>query len=78
MPGHAALFALPFTAFLAVASPLTGRELGLQCAEFVQLFFRGFPKPCTAPLTTKPKTRSNAGLQGVRAAEPCGAAGGGG
>jgi ADP-ribosyl-[dinitrogen reductase] hydrolase len=42
MPGHAALFALPFAAFLAVASPLTGRELGLQCAEFVQLFFKGF------------------------------------
>ena len=42
MPGHAALFALPFAAFLTVASPLTGRELGLACAEFVQLFFRGF------------------------------------
>ena len=44
MPGHAALFALPFAAFLAVASPLTGRQLGLQCAEFVQLFFRRFPR----------------------------------
>jgi hypothetical protein len=42
MPGHAALFALPFAAFLTVASPLTGRELGLACAEFVELFFRGF------------------------------------
>ena len=42
IPGHAALFALPFAAFLTVASPLTGRELGLACAEFVQLFFRGF------------------------------------
>jgi hypothetical protein len=42
MPGHAALFALPFAAFLTVASPLVGRELGLACAEFVQLFFRGF------------------------------------
>ena len=40
MPGHAALFALPFAAFLTVASPLTGRQLGLQCADFVQLFFR--------------------------------------
>ncbi len=43
MPGHAALFALPFAAFLTVASPLTGRQLGLQCADFVHLFFRRFP-----------------------------------